>query len=322
MENFELRKAFIDICRGFTVETYDRASVYVKHFSHFEQFDLELDKKKHYEHALSRKIKTYAEKIEWLALEGIWTKKEESELVQAGSFIKNLKKTRSKLTIQVQIKNIDKQIQEAEAKWRSLEGKKRNLVGLTAESYAEEKMQNTYVFLSFFKDSKLETPLFTEKEFKKLDDEVIYELLDLYINYINRFTHENLKQISISDFFTNYFYLTEDLTKFFNRPIMNFTFNQVNLSSYGQYFKKLLSNFDIPENIKDNPDEIEKYIIRLQNKGKMKLPEEGRVGVIGATKEGDGEFFGEQEDMITRLASMGGVNDIFDANNKMKTLKK
>ena len=66
------------------------------------------------------------------------------------------------------------------------------------------------------------------------------------------------------------------------------------------------------------PDEIEKYVIRLQNKKKMNLPQEGRVGVIGATKEGDGELFGQEEDYITKLTKMGGVNDIFDAHNKSK----
>lgn len=318
MDDFTLRSVFADICRGYSAASWGKRPVFIKHFSHFEQLELERDKKIHFDAARARGIETRDLKIKWLNKEGIWTIEDEKKLIQADSYAKNLKKTRDKAAIKSQIDALQKQLEEAQAVYYKLSSRKEALVGLTAESYADQKMQNAYVFLSFYADSACKERLFTEKQFKKLEEEEIYELLDLYILHINLFTQDALRRISISDFFTNYFDLTEDITKFYGKSIIDFTFYQVNLARYGSYFKRIFANHEIPDRISDSPDEIEQYVLRLQNKKNMRLPTEGRVGVIGATKEGDGEFFGGEENYINDLIKKGGVNDIFDAHQKSK----
>jgi hypothetical protein len=318
MEEFQLRSSFVDVCKGFTHVSWQKKSVYIKHFSHFEQFELEKERKVYFDLARSRKIDMREDKIKWLNREKMWTQEDDKKLIQAKSYAENLRKTRDKAVIKAQIESIQKQLNEAETSYYKLFNKKETLIGLTAESYAEQKMQNAYVALSFYNDNLCKERLFTEKQFKKLDEEEVDELLELYVNYLNSVTSDVLRNISIRDFFCKYFYLTEDLTKFFGKPIMDLTFNQVNLGEYGLYFKRLLRDYDVPDKIRENPDEIEKYVIRLQNKKNMKLPTEGRVGVIGATKEGDGDFFGQEENYINDLIKKGGVNDIFDAHNKSK----
>ena len=100
----------------------------------------------------------------------------------------------------------------------------------------------------------------------------------------------NIKRIALSGFFLNNFYLCKDNPKiYFGKPVVELTYNQSELFSYGRYFKHILSdmkNKPSPE-IMDDPDKlIEMYNIG-QNSSKMKQSAEDSDAstVVGATKE-------------------------------------
>ena len=321
MDDFALREIYIDICNGYSVNEFNGVPIYIKHFCQLDQYLVDKEKRKYFNVANDRKIPSLKEKMEWLSKESIWTKRDELNLERARSFWESLKKGRSNLIIKAQIRERDKEINMAEKEYYVMLEKRDNLVGLTAEIYAEKRIQNYYVFHSFYKNELLSERFFTDKEFKDLEDEEMESYLSIYYTSVINNSHSNIKKVSISPFFTNYFNFSDKNSSFFGKPAMTLSFNQVNLLSYGQYFNSIMSNHHIPENIRDDPEKIEDFITRLGNADKIKAQvgdKEGRVAIIGATKE-DADVLGGYEFRDTSIGKMnkgGGVSDVWAASDK------
>jgi len=298
MNDSVLRKAFIDICRGYSATNWNKTPVYIKHFSHFEQLDVELEREKFFQIARDKKIPTLEEQNKWLIKEGLWSSEDDKNIRDQKEYIEGLVKNRGKQAIKFQIDNYNKLIDESQTELNKLLRKKENLIGLTAENYAEQKMHSSYLFYGFFKDSGLKEKLFTEKQYKRLDDEESDELMGIYLDYIQTFSHSNIKKISIAQFFTSYFYLSEDFTKFFNKPLCDLTYNQVNLINYGSYFRRIIASLGdgIPPEIKDDPEKIESFVNRKNNIKENPNGKNGRKSYIGATEKDDGALIGGIKD--------------------------
>ncbi len=294
MNESGLRQLFIDICRGYTKQVWGKTPIYIRHFSHFEQLDIELERETYFQLARNKKIPTLEEKVEWLIKEDLWSKKNDKKIRDLTGFVEGLTKSKSKALTKAMGDDYQKQINETQFEIDKLTDEKRRLVGLTAESYADEKMQSSYILYGFYKDPELKERFFTEKKYKSLDDEEIEELLIIYINYIIDYSHDKLKKLSIAQFFTSYFYLSDDLTKFFNKPICDLTYNQVNLISYGSYYRSIISSLGegIPEDVKGDPEKLEEYVNRKKNVKNVKQNGNGFTAVIGATEKDDGKFLG------------------------------
>jgi len=130
----------------------------------------------------------------------------------------------------------------------------------------------------------------------------MFELMDIYIEYIKQFSITNIKKIAISQFFTSYFYISEDNFNFFHKPLYTLTFNQVNLISYGSYFKSLMASIgdSITEEMRTNPEKLEEFANRKNNaKSSGAESKNGYKMVIGATEKDDGAVLG------------GAKNDLF-----------
>lgn len=314
MNEATLRGAFIDVCRGYSKTEWNKSPLFIRHFSHFEQLDTELEREKYFEIAKKKGIQTNDEKIKWLIDNELWSKEKDKKVRDLSFFIENLKKSKAKALTKAMATEFDKQIKSAQIDLDSLIIEKNNLIGLTAESYAEQKLRMSYIYYSFFKDETLKDRLFSEKQFKRLDDEEIDELFYIYIDYINKFTHDNIKKISISSFFTSYFYLTEDITKFFGKPLYELTYNQVNLISYGSYYRRILAQVgeSMPDGIKQDPEKIEEFFNRKVNL--KEKPENvnkkgsGFTAYIGATREDDGALMGGAKDDVFANGEIDTVN--------------
>lgn len=316
-----LRRLFADICRGHSRMDLDGSSwfgpkcLYVKHLSHFDQVDIDLERESYYVAAQKRKIPTLAEKMEWLEKKNLWGKKEESELRQHKVYIDNLEKTKGQV-LSAQRKEIEKTLTKAIITYNDLYVKKNKLIGLTCEQYADQKVQNRYVFRSLYKDDKLTNLLFTDKAFDNLEDEELDKWAGLYIKFINDFSHDNLKKIAVAHFFTSYFYMTEEYSNFFGTAMSNLTFYQINLLSYGSYFKSIFQNNKIPDNIREEPEKIEEFLKKSEamkkTLSKAGNKEGGRVGLVGATKE-DMEIIGVKGDSRPSILKKGEIGNINDA---------
>jgi hypothetical protein len=298
----KLRLAFAEICLGYSRIDYKGSLVYIKHFSHFDQVQIEADRERFLQIAKNKRIPTFDEKIEWLIKQELWSKKEDNKIRDLEGYLTGLKKSRANAFIKAQIDEWDKQINQAQNELNEILYKKNCLIGLTAEKYAEQKMEGSHIQGAFFKDNSLKEFLFYQDQYKRLDDEEVEELISIYIEHIKLFSHNSLRKISIAPFFTNYFYLSEDYSKFFAKPLYELTYNQVNLIKYGNYFKSILMTVgdSISEEIRNDPDKLEEWANRSKNAkesgAKHNDKKNGRTAYIGATEKDDGKFLGGKKD--------------------------
>lgn len=284
-----LRRAFSDICRGYTPQMWQKQQVYVKHLSHHDQIDIDAYQDEALEAARARGIATEPERIKWLDTKGFWTRKDQATLENQRTFIDNLLVTKTKGLVKAQRDDVGRQIEEASLKVNEMTKKRVELVGLTAEQIAGSKVQYEYVRRSLFKDQETTRPLFDRVDIMEMSEEDSYEILLFHIKAIEPFTQPNIKRIALSPFFTNYFYLCgEQHTAFFSRPVTDLTFFQVNLLSYGIYYRNMLGQQDVPDHVREDPEKLEEFVQRNRMAREMasKAPATGgRTAIMGAQAE-------------------------------------
>jgi len=109
-----------------------------------------------------------------------------------------------------------------------------------------------------------------------------------------KFIAENLKRMALADFFTNIFYLCEDnIYNFYGKPIVKLTFYQIELFSFGRYFKSIMQNSEeeVPEHIAEDPEKLIEWAESSKNVKEIleKSSTEGKDGaassIVGATAE-------------------------------------
>ena len=135
--------------------------------------------------------------------------------------------------------------------------------------------------------------MFKENEFDDLEESQVSEIFSIYSQNNEKLQGENLKRISLSDFFTNIFYLSDDnIFNFYGKPIIHLTFYQAELFSYGKYFKSIIQNSEdkIPDHIVEDPEKLIEWAESSKNVKEIleKSSSEGEGGassIVGATKE-------------------------------------
>ncbi len=288
IDALNLRRVYAEIIRGYSTESWDGQTIYLKHLCHFDQVDIDL----YYEEALARAkergIPTEAANVKWLEEQGLWVRKDESALTMQKSYVENLEKTKNKMFLKVQIDDMQRQINSGREELYKMMVRKVGLIGLTCEQVAEQKIQLYYVYLSAFRDAKMTERVFSMDQINQLDEDESNALMDLYISSSRRFGHDALRKIAVSGYFTNYFYVCgENIASFFNRPIAELSMHQINLLSYALYYKRILSTNNVPDEMRDNPDKLEEYVMKTANfkEATAKAGQTGnRVGLVGATQ--------------------------------------
>ncbi len=312
-----LHKIYKDICRGYSTVKWDNKDIFIKHLNHFDQGEIDEYYETQVTAAIKGGISTKKQKSEWLKENKLWSDEEEINLIQQKDYIENMEKTKNRLILKTQIDQYTKILKEEWKKYYEMVEKREKLFGLTAEYRASQKVQYFHILISFYKNEDLKDRLFTLKNINQLDDDESLELLNSYVNSISQFDAKTIKKISISDFFLNYFYLCGDnIFNFFHIPIYKLTIYQSNLLSYGTYYKNLISNEQIPENFRDDPDRIEEFVNKSRNMKELLSKtggQGGSTGIVGATKE-DFAALGIKENRgMMKEAMEKGVTNITDA---------
>lgn len=316
MEN-GLRKIFADICRGYSSAEW-HGTIYLKHLSHFEQVDLDLCHDKYYQIAIKKKLQTKEARLEWLDKKGLWTRKNEGALGTQKAYVENLEKTTKLLFLKSQIDSHKETLNKEKIKYAEMLNEKEVLLGLTADKYADQKMLNHYILVSFYKDKELKNRLFSQKEFDNLDEDEMDELFSIYIKISNEIGDKNIKKISVSSFFTAYFYISDDIHAFFGKPTCELSYSQLNLLYYAGYFKQIVQNMKIPENIREDPEKIEEFAsasAKVKEMAQKVGKNNGPTGIVGATSA-DMAYLGMEssyDPMMKKAISRGGIESVEEA---------
>ncbi len=281
----------MDILRGFS-KVYDSSygDFYVKHLDNFDSEEIDEKSQEYKNHAKKQGLPSTKEKLEQLKKDGSWTEEEERKINDLEKLINNLKITKSKFILKAQIDQIQKQIEDTETELLELNIEKSSLIGYTSDVYANKKINEYYVLTTSYKDKNLKKPLFEKEEFEELQEKDITLLIKYYNDVSDKSAEENIKRISLSGFFLNSFYLCDDNPQiYYGKPIVELTYNQCELFSFGKYFKHILSemkNKPHPDDM-DDPDKLIELYNVSQNTDKMKESMENAdaTTVVGATSE-------------------------------------
>lgn len=312
-----LRRIYADICRGYSAVEWQDKLVYVKHLTSFDQVDIDEVRDIALADAIKRGIKTEDERLKWLEKRGLWNGTKEMELNEQRDYVKGLLLTKTKLIFRAQIDSHNITVDREQIKLNEMIAHKEGLIDLTAEHVADRKVQFSYIQQSFFEDQDLKKKLFTKEDMQSMDDDSTSELLSLYITNIGSLSTESIKSVAVSSYFTNGFYLCADnVSLFFGKPICQLTTQQVNLLSYGMYYRNILANNDVPEEIRDKPDRLEEYVNKSAAFKKIlaKTGNAGRVGLMASAE--DFKLLGINNDIgiIQEAASKEFKNGMEGAN--------
>jgi hypothetical protein len=229
--------------------------------------------------------------LKMLIEDDMWDDESEKEIQDKKKFIENLKTSLSKIVLPSKRKEHSKLIDLEISKLNKLSFEREKLVGLTAEKYAERKVNKDFFESLLFLDEEFKTSPFDDLDYQ--DIETAKELADLEGQFFNRMNDGNISKAVLSPFFGPYMPYSEDVINMFGEPLKNLTAFQLKMISYSRSFLNIFKNSqkDIPDHIAKDPD----LLIDFYNS--QKTEKEGKsAGESDATT-----YFGANKDDIAHL---------------------
>ena len=289
----KLKMIYRDILNGYTaVKVKNRGTAHIKHLTSSDSVELDEVFEESKNKAVKMGINTKEQQVEYLKEEKLWTAKEDDELSEALVYLDSLRQTKSKLYLKSQIDQIKEEMEETEAKASRLESSKREMLGVTAESYAEKRVNEYYMLHVMYKDKEFKEILIPEEEFEEMDDIRLGEVIKYYNDATKLFNSHSFKLVALSAFMANSFALCDNNPfTFYGRPVVNLTFFQIEIFSHAAYFKHVLQDSKVkpPSNLMNDPEELIEWFEASKNAEEMvdKMKGEGAGGssLVGATKD-------------------------------------
>lgn len=255
MNEQTLRKIYRDILLGYSSDYLDDKLVYVKHFDNFDQGIVDCKYLELYYRA-SIDLITEKEKLSELEKSGDWTPADDNWVLEWRDYVERLRKTRDHPLNTSMREATIKSIEVEQAKIDDKLNKKAKLLGVTAESWASRRVNEFYIFLSLYKDTELSEGYLSEEDFEDLEENELEKIV-LFYNKIMNELNDSIKKVALSSSFQNSFSLCDDsIYNFYGKPISRLTYHQSELAIYGRYFKNILSEGNIPSNIKNDPEAL------------------------------------------------------------------
>lgn len=308
-----------EIIKGYSKYKFGNEYLYVKHIDIFLSSKLDEYYNESLAKALEMGAKTREDRIKEVYSQKLWTQKKEQEIEEKKSYLERLKTTKKKMHLKSEADYIKMQIEIQERELKELEKEKEDIIGGTAENFAEKKVNDIFFYLSSFKDEYLNINFFSEQDYEELESTSLNELFKIFEIHSKKINSENIKKISLSPSFLNYFYLCDDNpVSFFGKPVCNLTFYQLEVFSNAKYYKQILieSNSNIPEDIKQNPDKLIEWFEINKNAQKMisqyDNSDDSNLSLVGATKEdlqhiGLSHLTPSKSNLAEEAAKKGGV---------------
>ena len=322
----ELRLIYGEIVRGnsyFYSEKY--GEVIIKHLTQHDTEMLDVKKLKYKRKAEDKGLPTEAQRVEDLIADKLWTDQNERDIKSAREFVSKMEDTKKKMALKSERQRVQESIDKEIDKLEKLLMEKNDLVGLTSESYSDKKVNDYYIYLSLFKDTKFKEPLFSEEEFDEISEKDLQNIIMHFNKSSSRFEQKTIKRVALSHFFLNNFYLCKDNPFiYYGKPVIDLSYHQADLFSFGRYYKQIMQDMKNPitNEMMDDPDKLTDQYEIEQNKDSV-LKEDGKSGeastIVGATKEdldalgvSATENLGETVDLNDELMKKGGEMSMED----------
>lgn len=285
-----LRKAFVDICNGYSSALYDGREIFVKHLNHRDHLNVEEKQAEYEADAKKSGLPTEAQKLESLKKNGMWSESKELNIERQKSAVARFEDAKKKAILPSVVKQYDGQIAIETRKLNKLLDERESIIGLTVEKHAQKLTNDYYIIENLYLDKELSKKFLSADNFDYLLDSDVSKIVEAYNLAILPCSEANIKKLSIQDFFQSYFFLCSDnLHSFYGKPIVDLTFYQIKLGNYAKYFKGIFENHDmskLPKDVKEDPDKIEQYILTSKESNKAIEQSKGdNTSLVGATQE-------------------------------------
>ena len=254
MDNDDLADIIVEIFDGFSVLDSSLGPIYIKHFHQLDTRKILSKRKLYIAQAEERGLLTENSILKMLFQDEMWDDKSEKEIQEKKKFIENLKTSISKIVLPSKRKEHKKLIDLEISKLNALSLEREKLIGLTAEKYAERKVNKEFFESLLFLDEAFKTSPFEDLDYQ--DIETAKELTDLEGKFFNRMSDENISKAVLSPFFSPYMPYSEDVLNMFGEPLKNLTAFQLKMISYARSFLNIFKNSqkEIPDHIAKDPD--------------------------------------------------------------------
>jgi len=203
----ELRLVYGEIVRGssyFNSKKY--GDIIIKHLTQEDTEMLDVKKLKYKRKAEEKGLPTEQEKIEDLIKDSLWSHEKERDIKASKDFISKMEDTKKKMALKSERRRVQESLDQEQDKLDKLLMEKKDLVGLTSETYSDRKVNDYYIYLSLYKDRKFKEPLFSEKEFDEVSENDLTNIMVHFNKVSRKFDQSVIKRIAISHFFLNNFY--------------------------------------------------------------------------------------------------------------------
>lgn len=287
-----LRKAFSDVSRGYSTAFFKGKKLFIKHLSHHEQVNLDMLYRHYASEGERDGLPTEKSMLDFLNKEGVWTEKDDNELKEIQTIIERLVEGKKIIYRKSDLEHQNREIEKYQNSYTEKKLQKSKLIGLTAEAWAEKKVNEYYIVESFYLDEACTKKWLTDKVFDDLTEAEMQEIVRLYNEEIEVVSDANIKKLAIQDFFQMYWGLSsENLHDFFGKPICDLTYFQVKVGTYGRTFRSILEKADTyPEDVRNDPDKLLDYIRvsenakeRMESASKDSSANETGVGNVAST---------------------------------------
>ncbi len=260
LSEIDLFIRFTEIIKGYSTAEYRSSPIFVKHLGCNEKAIFDLRYKQFHKIAVDKGIPTEEQSLETAKKEGFWSDNDEAEIAKIQSYIERLNVTKKNLFKSLEIKEIQKVIDEQKEKLIAKLTERRSVLGKTVEEYASNRSSDYIIYESFYKDEELKQKFFSIQDFEDMSYEELVEFILLYNTFMHDFMDINIQKTVLMDFFNQYFLVLDYPTEFFGLPMVKLTDFQVRIIMYGKIFKSIFDNVEnIPDNIRKDPEALLAY---------------------------------------------------------------
>lgn len=229
-EIYDIKNIFYEIIKGYSCDYAE--NLFIKHFTELDKIEIIRKRQELLAKAKGKGLRSQREVLDYLTLEKIWNQEDENRIAELELSIQDSCKMLTRLVFDNKKHGLSVKIKEMEDEVCALKERRTQLIGLTAEKYADEKYVNYFLFFSFYKDEALSERYFSKESFEDLEDEEVNKYFEIYTKNLNKFNPENFKKVAVTPVFLNLAgFAYEDSYLFLGKSVMEYTTHQFEVFS-------------------------------------------------------------------------------------------
>jgi hypothetical protein len=281
----EAQRVYKDVLNGYSVFNYNGKNVYIKHLKDVDHGSIQEYRKEVETQALEKGLLSEKEKLKLLHDSEVWTEQEEKNYLSLIDDLDNLRLSRDKMLIKSQKKQYDLLIEEKEKNIQEIQSTRNEYVGMTCEGYSEKRVNERYLYFTFYEDLDLKKPFFSEEEFEELEDIKLMALVVKNNSILKNFSQQDLKNVSVCSFFMNSIMICDSNPFFFyGKSVTELTNYQTDLFYNGLQNKRILEEGKKPPKT-NTLKQLSGWYDAVGSQKTVDTTNKDGTTVVGATKE-------------------------------------